>query len=134
MIRTLIVDNEKLVRRGIIATVPWDKYGMQVVGEAYNGQHALEFIKKGEVDLVSTDLIMPIMSGFQLMEEINKKYAHVYVVVLTAHKNFDYAQESIRLGAVDYIVKSQFDIETCDRTFKRIASKINKSRVKSLIC
>ena len=52
MIRVFVVDDEKLVRRGIIGLIDWEKYGMEVVGDSGNSQETLEFLKREEVDLL----------------------------------------------------------------------------------
>ena len=53
MIRVFVVDDEKLVRRGILGLIDWEKYGMEVVGDSGSGEETLEFLKKREVDLLS---------------------------------------------------------------------------------
>ena len=75
----LIVDDEKLVRKGIIYTMPWEKHGFKIVGEAANGQQALEFIEKNNVDIAFIDLSMPIMTGMELMEIIAKRHPEISI-------------------------------------------------------
>lgn len=122
MIRVLIVDDEKIVRKGIATFMPWQEYGMVVVGEANNGENALQFMGKNEVDLLLTDLSMPVMSGIELMREVRKTYPHVQIVVLTLHQNFEYVQEALRLGAVDYISKTQLEQEQFEDVLGRIST------------
>lgn len=119
--KVIIVDDEKLVRRGLISIMPWAKYHMEVVGEAGNGRKALELLETLEVDLVFTDLMMPEMSGFELIEEINEKYPAKSVVVLSCHEEFSFAQKAIRLGAIDYIVKNDLETDVMDDVLERIA-------------
>jgi two-component system response regulator YesN len=119
--KVIIVDDEKLVRRGLISIMPWAKYNMEVVGEAGNGRKALELLETLEVDLVFTDLMMPEMSGFELMEEINEKYPAKSIVVLSCHEEFAFAQKAIRMGAIDYIVKNDLETDVMDDVLERIA-------------
>ena len=128
MIRTLIVDDEKYVRKGLIAVMPWDAFGYRVVGEANSGDKALEFLADNEVDLVFTDLTMPSMSGFELMKELLQRYPGVYIAVLTCHQDFNYIQEALRLGAIDYIVKTQLEKEKLEEVLQRIADRIKRDR------
>jgi two-component system, response regulator YesN len=128
MIRTLIVDDEKYVRKGLIAVMPWDAFGYKVVGEASSGEKALEFLMDNEVDLVFTDLTMPSMSGFELMKELRKKYPDIYIVVLTCHQDFDFIQEALRMGAIDYIVKTQLEKEKFEEVLQRIAARIKRDQ------
>lgn len=67
MIKVLIVDDDKLVRKGISSAMPWNEFNMEVVGEASNGAKALDFLETQPVDLMLTDLAMPVMSGIELM-------------------------------------------------------------------
>lgn len=122
MIRVLIVDDEKIVRKGLISFMPWEDFGMKVVGEANNGETALQIIEKNKVDLILTDLSMPVMSGIELMREVRKKYPHIQIVVLTLHQDFEYVQEALRLGAIDYIAKTQLEKEQFEDVLGRIAS------------
>lgn len=122
MIRVLIVDDEKIVRKGIATFMPWQDYGMVVVGEANNGEKALQFMENNEIDLLLTDLSMPVMSGIELMREVRQKYPNVQIVVLTLHQTFEYAQEALRLGAIDYISKTQLEQEQFEDVLERIAT------------
>ncbi|ACS99111.1 response regulator [Paenibacillus sp. JDR-2] len=119
--KVIIVDDEKLVRRGLISMMPWSKYDMEVVGEAGNGRKALELLETLEVDLVFTDLMMPEMSGFELIEEMNGKYPAASAVVLSCHEEFSFAQKAIRLGAIDYIVKNDLETDVMDEVLERVA-------------
>jgi two-component system, response regulator YesN len=128
-IKVLVVDDDKLVRKGLISAMPWAKFGMDVVGEAANGEKALEYIKENAVDLLLTDLAMPVMSGIELMREVRKRYPHIHIVVLTLHQDFDYVQEALRLGAIDYIAKVQLEKEHFDQVLARIADRIRERGV-----
>lgn len=123
MIKVLVVDDDKLVRKGLIAAMPWNEFNMEVVGEANNGKNALKFLENNAVDLILLDLSMPIMSGLELMKIIRQKYPEVFVVILTMHKDFEYIQEALRLGAIDYIAKVQLEKES----FADVLSRINRS-------
>ncbi|MFC4809929.1 response regulator transcription factor [Paenibacillus sp. GCM10023250] len=132
MIRVLIVDDEKLVRQGLITSLPWSEYGMQVVGEAKNGEKAIEYLEREEADLMLTDLAMPVMSGIELMRVVRKRYPRLYIIVLTLHQDFEYIQEALRLGAIDYIAKVELTAdrfpEILARIRERIADEENKRR------
>lgn len=111
MIKVLVVDDDKLVRKGLISMMPWQDFDMQVVGEANNGEKALQFLEEHSVDLVLTDLGMPVMSGVELMRVLRKRYPNLHVVVLSVHQDFEYVQEALRLGAIDYIAKVDLELE-----------------------
>ncbi|WP_168121436.1 response regulator [Paenibacillus sp. HB172176] len=120
MIRVLIVDDDKLVRKGLISSMPWEEFGMEIAGEANNGENALKFMENHEIDLLLTDLSMPVMSGIELMRIVRKRYEHVPIVVLSLHQDFEYVQEALRLGAIDYIAKIQLEEEQFEEVLGRI--------------
>lgn len=130
MIKVLIVDDDNLVRRGLISILPWENYSMEVVGEAKNGEKALQFLASHEVDLLLTDLAMPIMSGMELMRIVRKEYPRIFVVVLTLHQDFEYIQECLRLGAIDYIAKVEMEQENFGEVIGRVKSRIQEEQFK----
>lgn len=126
MLRVLIVDDEKIVRKGLVSLMPWNDFDMTVVGEASNGEMAIQFMETNEIDLLITDLSMPLMSGIELMEEVRKKDPRIQTVVLTMHQDFEYVQEALRLGAIDYIVKTQLDKVQFEDILGRIAAQVKQ--------
>ena len=66
--KVLVVDDDKLARKGLISIMDWGKYGFEVVGDVQNGRKALEFLKDNEVDIVFTDIDMPEIDGIELMK------------------------------------------------------------------
>lgn len=124
MIRTIVVDDEKLVRRGFISLIDWEAYGMKIVGEAGDGKSAMDLLSRVETDLVITDITMPGMSGFDLIGQVRSRYPHIWTVVLTCHHEFDYVQEALRIGAIDYIVKTLIEMDSIGDVMNRIVHRI----------
>lgn len=134
MINILVVDDDKLVRKGLISSMPWENFGMKVVGEASNGKKALEFLEEHtDVQLLLTDLSMPVMSGLELIREVRKRYPSLFIVVLTIHQDFEYIQEVLRLGSIDYISKVQLETESFDEVLERIYLRIMEEKKKNVI-
>lgn len=133
MIKVLVVDDDKLARKGLISSMPWQQFDMVVVGEAYNGEKALAFLKNNTVDLLLSDLAMPVMSGIELMRIVREKYPKVHIAVLTLHQDFEYVQEALRLGAIDYIAKIQLEKERFEEVLGRIHSRILKEENKKAL-
>lgn len=130
MINVLIVDDDKLVRKGLISVMPWHMFEMKVVGEAANGEKALELLDNSHVHLLITDLSMPVMSGIELIRIARRKYPHLAIAVLTMHQDFESIQEALRLGAIDYIAKVQLEKEQFEEVLARIYARIIDERVK----
>ncbi len=118
----MIIDDDGLARKGLISCMPWADYNMEVVGEASNGLSALEFLEHTAVDLALVDIDMPNMGGLQFIEHAKSRYPGLNYVVLTIHTEFEYIQQALRLGAIDYIAKSQFDQENLNGILSRISS------------
>jgi two-component system response regulator YesN len=133
MIKVMIVDDDKLVRKGLMSAMPWQEFDMVVVGEASNGEKALELLETQSVDLMLTDLAMPVMSGIELIKHVRMRFPHIYIVVLTLHQDFEYIQEVLRLGVIDYIAKVQLEQERFEEVLARIRNRIAQESVKGLV-
>lgn len=123
MIRAVVVDDEKLVRKGFISLIDWSRFGIVIVGEAADGRAALDLLEHVEADLLFTDITMPGMSGFDLIKQVRQRFPRIRSVVLTCHHEFDYVQEALRLGAIDYIVKTLLELDNVDEAISRIIER-----------
>ena len=109
MLKVLIVEDEEMIRKGIVLTVDWAALDCVVVGEAANGLEGLEAARRLEPSLIITDLKMPQMDGIEMLRTLRAEGCNAYVIILTAYDNFSYAQSALRLGAVDYLLKPFHD-------------------------
>jgi len=130
VIKALLVEDEPLVRRGIRSMMPFGQFGMELVGEASSGEEALEALGRGEVDLLFTDISMPGMDGLEFIGIVREKYPHIRCVVLTCHQEFDFLQRALRLGAIDYIVKTQLDDDSVVELLQRVSAQFEQSSEK----
>lgn len=126
MIRVLIVDDDKLARKGLISIMPWSAHGMTVVGEAANGAKALEFLEQHDTDLMFVDLSMPVMSGVELIQAARHKYPSLRSVVLSFHEEFENVQTAYRMGVLDYISKVRLETEDYEQILRRIGGKLTE--------
>ncbi|WP_219836216.1 response regulator [Paenibacillus sp. R14(2021)] len=124
MIQALIVDDEHLVRKGLRLLFPWQKYGVEIAGEAASGEKAMQFLRSNPIQLLMTDITMPGMSGLELIRQAQQHDAAIKVVILTCHQDFEYIQEALRMGAVDYIVKTQLEEMDLDQALERIVKAV----------
>ncbi|MCP4177489.1 MAG: response regulator [bacterium] len=104
MIKILIVEDEKLIRKGLIHTVDWLSMDCVVVGEAENGKIGLEQIEKLKPDLVITDIRMPIMDGLEMLKKVKSRDAFQSIII-SSYADFEYAQQALKLNAFDYLLK-----------------------------
>lgn len=106
--RILVVDDDNIIRRGLIKIIESLSNENNVVGNFQNGLLALEYLKKNEeeVDLVITDIKMPIMTGVELIESaIGELKKPPMFVVLSGYDEFSYVRDTMKFGAVNYLLK-----------------------------
>jgi YesN/AraC family two-component response regulator len=101
----LCVDDEPLVRTLICNCIDWQALGIVIAGEAGNGQEALEMAQTLDPDIICLDICMPGMSGIDLAAELRKRKPKLSIVIISGHDTFAYAQQCIRLGVTDYLLK-----------------------------
>lgn len=98
----LIIDDEKNIREGLGANFEMEGYNVKL---AENGQQGLEFISKGDIDLIITDLRMPGISGEEVLRKVTTETPGIPVIVLTGHGSIDSAVDAMRNGAYDFLTK-----------------------------
>ncbi|SNZ14157.1 two component transcriptional regulator, AraC family [Terribacillus aidingensis] len=123
--KILIVDDEILIRQGIKYYIDWEKEGFSIVGEASNGQEALELIEKLRPHIVVTDVVMPIMDGEALTRAVKKQYSHIGLIVLSSFSEFDYVRNAFQNGVVDYILKPKLNAESLLKALRQAAGKLD---------
>ena len=109
-IRVLIADDHALVRAGIRALVERIT-GIVVVAEAGKGSEALELIRELRPDLMLLDITMPDGGGFEVLDQVKKKFHDLRVIVLTVHEAGEYAIRALREGAAGFLPKSAASTE-----------------------
>jgi two-component system, NarL family, response regulator LiaR len=112
-IRTLITDDHKVVRRGLRGFLELDP-GLEVVGEASNGEEAVEMAQRLEPDVVLMDLLMPVMDGIEATREIRLRLPEVEVVALTSVLEDASVMGAIKAGAIGYLLKTTEADELCE--------------------
>ncbi len=114
MYTLMIVDDDELICRGLGTCIEWEKLDVEVIGMFYDGVIALEKMEDKVPDIMIVDINMPFMSGIELSSIIREKYPRVKIILLTAYKEFEYAQEAIRLKVFDYITKPFYNSEVSE--------------------
>ncbi|MDF2959698.1 MAG: YesN8 [Paenibacillus sp.] len=103
--RVLIVDDEPEIRQGLRLKVDWESLRLVVAGEASNGIEALERLANEAIDIVITDMNMPVMNGVSFLESCHEHYPALRLIVITGYEDFQYARAAIRNQARDYLLK-----------------------------
>lgn len=133
MFNVQIVDDEPIIRIGIQKMLNWNELGFEIVCLAQNGKQALEQLEIEQVDVIITDIEMPIMNGLDFIKEVrNSESDHNVknreIVVLTAYEDFEYARTAIKYGIAEYVLKP-VDIEEMTQILMRLKERL-ESKVK----
>lgn len=125
----IVADDEKWVRSTIIKTIPFEKLGLSLVCEASNGLEALELCKLHRPDILVTDIMMPGLTGLELIKELKKVLPDIKIVIISGHSDFDYAKTAMNYGIQDYILKP-VDEEEITHVLSRMIETISGERRK----
>ena len=126
MLKVLVVEDEEMIRKGIVLAVDWAALDCVVVGEASNGAQALEAVERYDPSLIITDLKMPVMDGLEMLRQLRERGNNAFVIILTAYDSFSYAQTALRLGAVDFLLKPFHDGEL-EQAVTRLKQRMDRA-------
>lgn len=127
MIQVLIVEDETILRKGIVSLIDWGPLGCEVAESCENGNAALEFLKSHTVHLIVTDIKMPGLNGLELSEIVRREYPEIKIILLTAYATFEWAKKALTIGVHSYIIKANF-IEELPEAVSSAVSDILKER------
>ena len=128
MMRVLIVDDEKLEREGLKYLLSQENWENEIY-EAANGKQAMEVLRTKSVDLLLTDIKMPHMDGLELSGLAKKENESLRIIIFSGHNDFSFAQEAIRYGVSDYILKP-VNPDSFHEVIERAYQEIEKDRDK----
>jgi len=124
MYRVILVDDERLIIRGLSTVVPWAELGCEVAGTAYDGVSGLELIRSVRPDIVMTDIRMPNMDGLTMLAAIRSEFPGIQMCVLTAYRDFEYARKAITLGVFRYLLKPS-NLDELKDTIRQMVSRLD---------
>lgn len=128
MYSVMIVDDEMIIRSTLHSMVNWESMGFGTVRSADNGERAYQMIREKNVDLLITDIKMPIMDGLSLLKEVKKLQRPPVVIVLSGYNDFDLVREAFLLGAYDYLLKADINEGTLTNTVQKVISGFVKNQ------
>ena len=105
MFKVIVVDDEPIIRNGIVKIIDWEKYDCYVAAEAEDGEGALELIRDLEPDIIITDIRMGDMDGMAMIKEARELVKNAKFVILSGYRDFEYAKTALSLGVYDFILK-----------------------------
>ena len=129
MYRIMIVDDELIIREGISTFIDWAGLDCQIVHSASDGLEAIEFLQTTCVNIVITDIRMPGKNGLELAEYVQKYAPSTKLIILSGYSDFKYAQEALRHGAFDFILKDN-PLSKIENAVRRAISAIQEEQKK----
>ena len=103
--RVMVVDDEPIVREAIASLIPWEKHQISIVKTAAHAVEALDYLRNNDVELMLVDVRLPVMDGLELIRQVQQMNRGIEFVVISGYSDFTYAQQAVRLGVRDYILK-----------------------------
>ena len=125
MYTILMVDDEENIRKSLINETNWEELGFKIVAEASNGIEALDYIENNDIDLMVSDIKMPIMGGIELAKAAREIRPSMQIVFLTGYDYFDFAKQAIKYNIIEYILKP-LDPEKIKAEFTNIKEKLDE--------
>ena len=123
--RIMVVDDEEEIRLGIIKKIDWEANGFVVVGDAENGQDALEKAEKLQPDVIMTDIKMPFMDGLELGKRLAESMPSTKIIVFSGCDDFEYAHKAIKINVIEYVLKPINSVEFIE-VLKRLKEQLDK--------
>ncbi|WP_159881709.1 response regulator [Paenibacillus puerhi] len=105
MRKVVVVDDEKWIRKGLIQSIPWERFDFKLVGEAGDGHEAYALAMAEKPDLLFLDMRMPGLDGKQLIGMLNRELPGMLTIVVSGYSDFEYTKEAIRHNAYEYLLK-----------------------------
>lgn len=127
MLKVMIVDDEKRTIEGIRSCIDWVANGLEWVGQAGDGQQALELIRQVQPDIVLSDVRMPRMDGISLSERVRSEFPEIKMIFISGHSDIQFIKAAFKNDVTDYILKP-VDPEELDAVVKKVADRCRMER------
>ena len=105
MYKLLVVDDEYQTRKGLCELMDWQSMNISVVGDASDGDEALQLVELVHPDILLTDVRMHRMDGVELARKAREIFPEIGIIFISGYSDADYLRDALRVGACDYIYK-----------------------------
>lgn len=124
MYRVFLVDDEPFIIEGLYEAMDWSALGLEIVGHADHGKHALEQLERVPADIMITDISMPVMNGLECIRHVRQIHPDIKVIILSGYDEFDYLKQGMSLGIENYLLKP-VNIAEMHATLSSTVDKLN---------
>jgi two-component system response regulator YesN len=125
MWKLVVADDEPKIRRGIESILNWHEFNIDIVGEAEDGEIALEVIKEKKPDIILLDINMPFLNGLNLLQKLKDINNRSIVIIISGYDDFLYAQKALQFNVFDYILKP-VNKKSMEEIITKAVDKLNK--------
>lgn len=105
MLKVVLIDDEEIIIEGLKVLIDWNSHGLEIVGEAYDGEEGIELVKNVLPDIIISDIRMPILSGLDMIGLVRDFLPNAKIMLLSGYSDFDYARQAMEKGASCYLLK-----------------------------
>lgn len=131
MYKVVIVDDEPVIVNGLTKIIDWNKWGCEVVATASNGQEGMRVINQERPDILFSDIYMPGLDGLSMIAAMKSEFEQMQITILTGFRDFDYAQQAIRLGVTRFLLKPS-KLDEIEEAIGAMIEKIKEAESKSV--
>ena len=125
MWKLVVADDEPKIRRGIENILNWHEFNIEIVGEAEDGEIALEVIKEKKPDIILLDINMPFLNGLNLLQKLKDINNKSIVIIISGYDDFSYAQKALQFNVFDYILKP-VNKKSMEEIITKAVNKLNE--------
>ncbi len=104
--KIMLADDEVIIRTGLAKVIKWRELGLELLEPAASAEEVMARLPVEKPDILLTDIRMNGMTGLELAAEVNKAYPQMEIIILSGYDDFSYAQQAIRNGISDYLLKT----------------------------
>ncbi|MSS63402.1 response regulator transcription factor [Velocimicrobium porci] len=128
MYKVMIIDDEPIIVEGISRMVPWDKYNCKVIATAHDGIEGAELIREHKPNIIFSDIAMPGLDGLTMIAGLKSEFPDMMICILTGYRDFDYAQQAIRLGVTRFLLKPS-NMDEIEEAIQVMTERLKKKSV-----
>ena len=105
LLKVFLAEDEVIVREALRDSIPWKEHGFVFVGEASDGEMALEMVRELKPDIVITDIKMPFMNGLVFSRYVSEELPDTKIIIISGYDDFEYARQAVELHVDRFLLK-----------------------------
>jgi len=126
MYKAIICDDDEIIADGLSRVIPWKELDIEFCGCCYNGADGKKLLNAMRPDILISDIRMPFIDGLNLTRTAKELNSNIKAVIISGYDDFSYAQEAVRVGAIDYLLKP-IDIDALTELLKRAVKECREA-------